>query len=140
LCRQTDLLVAAGKTGKIVNIKKGQFADIGTISDAVEKVGGKTWVTERGTAFGKQLVVDFHDVLSMPLCMILDCTHSVKYRIFAEDFAKLGIVAGVDGIFMEVHDDPDNALCDGDKSVKLNRFEHILTELTQLWGFLHDFR
>jgi len=137
LCRQTDLLVAAGQTGKIVNIKKGQFATDTTIRLAQNKVGlgSEIWLTERGTSFGDQVVIDFHQFKNRP--MIADVTHTAKRRAYVPTLAKAAIAAGAVGIFMEVHNNPDAAKCDGNKSVELADFEGILTELTQLWEFVH---
>ena len=142
LCRQTDLLVAAGEMGKIVNIKKGQSVGLDAIFEAYHKVGSVMWVTERGTSYGNDIHIDFSHIktLSTEFGTIVDCTHPSHTWTWGSDsvlLAKLGIQAGAFGVFMEVHDDPENAKCDGDKSVKLSDFEGILKELTSLWDFIH---
>jgi 2-dehydro-3-deoxyphosphooctonate aldolase (KDO 8-P synthase) len=132
LCRQTDLLVTAGEMGKTVNIKKGQFASCDDMLHAHVKVGhGDVWFTERGTQFGGSVRVVFGNIdelKKMKRPVILDCTHPSNGTNQVE-LAKRGLIWGADGIFMEVHDDPPNAKCDGKKSVKLSDLEGILTEL-----------
>jgi 2-dehydro-3-deoxyphosphooctonate aldolase (KDO 8-P synthase) len=101
------------------------------------KVGhGDVWITERGTSFGSQLIVDFAGMGRRGV--IYDATHSVPNRDFALPMARTALVAGASGIFMEVHDAPHVAECDGDKQVDLADFENILTELTNLWDFTHN--
>jgi 2-dehydro-3-deoxyphosphooctonate aldolase (KDO 8-P synthase) len=138
LCRQTDLLVAAAQSGKVVNIKKGQFMapwDMGPVVDKVNACGNrKVLLTERGSMFGyNNLVVDFR---SLPILrglgcpVVLDVTHSVQLpggqgtcsggqREYIPLLARAGVAAGVDALFMEVHPDPDHARCDGPNSLPL---------------------
>jgi 2-dehydro-3-deoxyphosphooctonate aldolase (KDO 8-P synthase) len=125
LCRQTDLIAAAAKTGAWVNIKKGQFMAPEDMMFAIEKAGKKVWLTERGTFFGyKRLVVDFAGIpvlKSFGVPVIFDATHSVHLpgggkgisggnRDLAIPLAKAALAMGVDGLFFEVHPDPDKAL------------------------------
>jgi len=148
LCRQTDLLVAAAGTGKPVNLKKGQFAAPWDMAHAVAKVRsagtGGLLLTERGSSFGyNNLVVDMR---SLPLLselgcpVIFDATHSVQLpggagsssggqRRFVPTLARAAVAAGVDGLFMEVHPDPDRALCDGPNSWPLDQVEALLRDL-----------
>ncbi len=149
LCRQTDLLVAAAATGKVVNLKKGQFLSPWDIKNALEKLGDaatekRLLLTERGSCFGyNNLVVDMR---SLPIMrsfghpVIFDATHSVQLpggagsssggqRQFIPPLARAAVGAGVDGVFMEVHPDPDNALCDGPNSLPLEHVESLLREL-----------
>jgi 2-dehydro-3-deoxyphosphooctonate aldolase (KDO 8-P synthase) len=155
LSRQTDLLKAAGCYSTSVNIKKGQFAAPWDIKHAVEKVKeagcDKIFVTERGTSFGyNRLVVDmasFHIMReSMPdkgVKFIFDATHSCQLpgagsgcssgnRDFVPILARAAIAAGADGIFIEVHNDPDKALCDGPNSLALKNLEPLLKNLLYL--------
>jgi 2-dehydro-3-deoxyphosphooctonate aldolase (KDO 8-P synthase) len=152
LCRQTDLLLAAARTGKVVNVKKGQFVapwDVANIVDKVTSAGNrKILITERGTMFGyNNLVVDFRGIniikenTGFPL--IFDATHSVQLpggqgnrsggqREYAPVLAKAAVAAGADGVFMEVHPEPDKALCDGPNSLKLDDVPELLTTLKAL--------
>jgi 2-dehydro-3-deoxyphosphooctonate aldolase (KDO 8-P synthase) len=152
LCRQTDLLVAAAKTGSIINIKKGQFLAPWDMENAVEKVRAagneKVWLTERGSTYGyNNLVVDFR---SMPIMTgfgvpaVFDATHSVQLpggqggcsggqREYVPVLARAAVAAGASGVFMEVHPDPDNALCDGPNSLPLDQFEPLLGQLKAIW-------
>ena len=151
LCRQTDLLVAAAKTHKIVNIKKGQFLAPDSMKFAAEKVvdaGNKqVMLTERGTTFGYQdLVVDFRGVPEMKsfgFPLILDATHSLQrpnqtsgvtggQPQLIETIAKAGVACGVDGLFMETHEDPSIAKSDGANMLKLDLMEDLLTKLVRL--------
>lgn len=151
LCRQTDLLLTAGKSGKIVNIKKGQFMAPWDMKYAVEKVkaGGnvEVWVTERGTTFGyKNLVVDFRSIPIMKSFadkVIFDATHSVQLpgagegksggqREFIPYLAKAGVAVGADGIFMEIHPEPDKALCDGPNSLPLSQAFSLLLQIKKI--------
>ena len=148
LCRQTDLLVAAARTGKTVNIKKAQFLDGKNMINSVEKVkqsgNNDIMLTERGSMFGlNNLVVDFRQIIDMKefgYPVIMDCTHSTQKpgslgdksggeRKYAIHLAKLANAIDVDGFFFEVHPDPDNALCDGPNMIQLNNFENILKEI-----------
>jgi len=148
LCRQTDLLAAAGKTGRWVNIKKGQFMAPEDMEYAIKKVGKKVWLTERGTLFGyKRLVVDFSGIPIMKkfnVPVIFDATHSVQTpgggkgvssgnRDLAIPLAKAALVMGVDGLFFEVHPNPDKALCDGPNSLQIKEFEKEVPGLMELY-------
>jgi 2-dehydro-3-deoxyphosphooctonate aldolase (KDO 8-P synthase) len=145
LCRQTDLLVAAGNTGNTVNIKKAQFMSGNNMEHPIKKVqntgNNNIMVTERGTMFGLgNLVVDFRQILDMKkfnVPIVMDVTHSTQKpsalgnksggdRKYAPYIAKLAQAVDVDGYFFEVHPDPDNALSDGPNMVPLNNFETIL--------------
>lgn len=148
LCRQTDLLIAAGKTGRIVNIKKGQFANAEMMRFAAEKVqstgNDKILLTERGTMFGyNDLVVDFRNIPLMKsygFPVVLDATHSVQKPgaagdgsggapEFIETLAKCGIAAGVNGIFLETHPDPEKALSDASTMLPLAQLKPLLQQL-----------
>ena len=148
LCRQTDLLVCAGSTGKVVNIKKGQFIAPENMNQAVSKVestGNKRiLLTERGSSFGyNTLVTDFRSVPLMQgvgYPVILDASHSVQQpgglghasggrSEFIPMFARCGIAAGCNGIFMETHIDPSKALSDGPNMLPLNKMEKLLMDL-----------
>ena len=148
LCRQTDLLVAAAKTGKVVNIKKGQFLSGESMGFAVDKVrlsgNNKVMLTERGSMFGYQdLVVDFRNIpimQSFNVPVVLDVTHSLQQPNQPSGvtggrpeligmMAKAGIAVGVDGIFMETHPDPTHALSDGANMLPLDQVEGLLRQL-----------
>ena len=148
LCRQTDLITAAAKTGAWVNIKKGQFMAPEDMKFAALKAGKKVWLTERGTFFGyRRLVVDFTGIPVMKrfgVPVIFDATHSVQLpgggkgvsggnRDLAVPLAKAAIAMGVDGLFFEVHPDPDKALCDGPNSLRLKDFKQALPKLIDLF-------
>ncbi|MCB0395885.1 MAG: 3-deoxy-8-phosphooctulonate synthase [Flavobacteriales bacterium] len=151
LCRQTDLLVAAAKTGKVVNIKKGQFLSPGAMKFAVDKVrdsgNNRVMVTERGTTFGYgDLVVDYRGIpimqqLNVPV--ILDATHSLQQPNQDSGvtgglphligvMSKAGIAAGVDGLFMETHPDPSKALSDGANMLPLDQMKDLLEKLVRI--------
>lgn len=151
LCRQTDLLVAAAKTGKTVNIKKGQFLSGEAMGFAVEKVrqsgNDKVMLTERGSMFGYQdLVVDYRNIAVMQkfeVPVILDVTHSLQQPNQSSGvtggqpemiglIAKAGIAAGADGIFMEVHPEPKKAKSDGANMLRLDLAEELLTKLVRI--------
>ncbi|MCO6499714.1 MAG: 3-deoxy-8-phosphooctulonate synthase [Vicingus serpentipes] len=150
LCRQTDLLVAAAKTGKVVNIKKGQFLGPESMQFAVNKVkesgNEKVWLTERGTTFGYQdLVVDYRSipVMQQYAPTVLDITHSLQQPNqtsgvtggkpeLIETIAKAGIAVGVDGIFIETHPDPANAKSDGANMLRLDLLEDLLVKLVKI--------
>ncbi len=148
LCRQTDLLIAAARTGKPINIKKGQFMAPWDMVYAVDKVknagNNKIFLTERGSCFGyNNLVVDMRSLVIMSrfdALVIFDATHSVQLpgggggcssgqREFVAPLAKAAMAVGVDGIFMEVHPYPEKALCDGPNSLSLKQAETLLEEL-----------
>ena len=151
LCRQTDLLVAAAKTGKTVNIKKGQFLSGEAMGFAVEKVrqsgNDKVMLTERGSMFGYQdLVVDYRNIAAMQkfeVPVILDITHSLQQPNQSNGvtggrpeliglIAKAGIAAGADGIFMEVHPEPKKAKSDGANMLRLDLAERLLQQLVRI--------
>lgn len=163
LCRQTDLLIEAGRTGRIVNVKKGQFVAPHDILHAAEKVAstgnGKILLTERGSSFGyNNLVVDMRGLKIMrdsgwPI--IFDATHSVQLPggagsasggqpQFIETLARAAVAAGVEGVFVEVHDHPERALSDGANALRLNllpafwRRLRALDSLVRSPDFLHD--
>ncbi len=148
LCRQTDLLVAAAKTGKVVNIKKGQFLSPSVMKFARDKVvqsgNDQVWLTERGTNFGYQdMIVDYQGIPQMKELgaeVVLDCTHSLQKPDQAtgvtggqpemiEIIAKAGIVSGVNGIFIETHPRPAEAKSDGANMLPLDRLKDLLTEI-----------
>lgn len=163
LSRQTDLLVAAGRSDRVVNIKKGQFLSPQEIGSAAEKVADtgntKIILTERGASFGYQnLVVDMR---SFPIMrkfgfpVVFDVTHSVQLPgaegkssggqpEFIEPLARAGTAAGVDGIFLEVHDNPAKALSDGSNALPLDRFRPLLEKILRLgalvreWDFMDE--
>lgn len=157
LCRQTDLLVAAAKTGKIVNIKKGQFLSPYQMKSIAKKVidsgNDKVTITDRGTSFGyNNLVVDMRGVeiiqndLGYP--MIFDATHSVQIpgghgesssgeRRFVPLLAKSAIAAGAKGLFFEIHPNPDNALCDGDNMLKLDDVEEVFETCSKIFNIVN---
>lgn len=153
LCRQTDLLEAAGRTGRTVNIKKGQFMGPNGMGFAVDKVGGSAdqgiWLTERGNSFGYQdLVVDMRNIPRMQehgAPVVLDITHSLQQPeqgsgVTGGDpsmigtIARSGIAAGADGIFMETHHDPSNALSDGANMLQLEKAPELLKALKLIHG------
>lgn len=148
LCRQTDFILEVAKTGKPVNIKKGQFLAPWDIANVVAKVtstgNDQILLTERGTMFGyNNLVTDFRGIKIMQNTgwpVIFDATHSIQLpggagtssggqREFAPILARAAVAAGADGIFMEVHTDPDKALCDGPNSLKLDTLFELLSQL-----------
>ena len=151
LCRQTDLLVAAGKTGRAVNIKKGQFVSPAEMANAAEKVASsgneKIILTERGASFGYQnLVVDMRSIPTMKKLgypVVFDATHSVQLPAadgkssggqpeFIEPLARASVAAGVDGVFVEVHDNPAKALSDGSNALPLEQFKPLVKRLMEI--------
>ena len=151
LCRQTSLLVAAAKTGKVVSIKKGQFMGAGSMEFAINKVtesdNDRVMLIERGTTFGYQdLVVDFRGIPQMSNFgkpVILDCTHSLQQPnqtsgvtggrpALIETIAKAGIAVGVDGLFMEIHPNPKEAKSDAANMLPLDQLEGILERLLKI--------
>lgn len=151
LCRQTDLLVAAAETGKFVNIKKGQFLSPEAMKFAVQKVkdagNNQVAITERGTTFGYQdLIVDYRGIPEMQKCncpVILDVTHSLQQPNqsagvtggrpdLIETVARAGIAVGVDGLFIETHQDPSVAKSDGANMLKLEYLPNLLVKLTRI--------
>jgi 2-dehydro-3-deoxyphosphooctonate aldolase (KDO 8-P synthase) len=151
LCRQTDLLIAAARTGKAVNIKKGQFLAPEDVKHAVAKVVGagnpRVIVTERGTSFGyHNLVVDmraFPVIRELGVPVVFDVTHGLQLPgggdgvtaglgQYIEPLASAGVAAGVDGVFLEVHDDPAHARSDAQNALPLDRLEPLLQRLVAL--------
>ena len=152
LCRQTDLLVAAAKTGKIINVKKAQFLapwDMKNVIAKIEQSGNKKiLLCERGTCFGyNSLVVDMTSIVEMKKYgypVVFDATHSVQKpggkgdatggnREYVEPLAKAAIAAGADALFFEVHPDPDCALSDGPNMVRLDEFESMLGRIKKVY-------
>ncbi len=150
LVRQTDLVIAAAKTGKTINLKKGQFMSPESMKHAVAKVtdsgNEQAMITDRGTMFGYQdMIVDFRGIPTMKKYapVVLDVTHSLQQPNqstgvtggrpdMIETIARAGIAAGVDGIFMETHFDPANAKSDGANMLHLDHLDNLLTNLTKL--------
>lgn len=151
LCRQTELLVAAANTGKVVNIKKGQFLSAGSMQFAVDKVkesgNDKVFLTDRGNTFGYQdLIVDFRgipEMRSFNVPTIMDCTHSLQQPnqtsgvtggkpALIETIAKAAIVVGADGLFIETHPDPANAKSDGANMLHLDLLEDLMAKLVRV--------
>jgi 2-dehydro-3-deoxyphosphooctonate aldolase (KDO 8-P synthase) len=151
LCRQTDLISAAAKTGKPVNIKKGQFLAPWDVKNIIEKFTAEgnqnLFITERGASFGyNNLVVDFRAfpiMRSMGYPVIFDVTHSLQLpggqgsssggqREFAEPLARAAVAVGVDGLFFEVHPEPEKALCDGPNMIKLDSVLNLLKTIKSL--------
>lgn len=156
LCRQTDLLVAAAKTGKCINIKKAQFLAPWDMKNCLQKVvesgNSNVMLCERGTSFGyNTLVVDMTGLIEMKKFgypVIFDATHSVQKpggkgdatggnREYVEYLAKAAIAVGVDGLFMETHQNPDEAWSDGPNMVKLDDMEELLTKLVKVYEAVH---
>jgi len=150
LCRQTDMIVAAAKTGRIVNIKKGQFISGYDTERVVNKSkdsgNNKIFLTERGNTFGyDDYIVDFRNIHIMKdyAPVIFDVGHSLQkgcsggssgsHMEFAETYLRAALAVGVSGIFMEVHDNPKNALSDGSTSVKLSDLDVLLNRNKSLW-------
>ena len=157
LCRQTDLLVAAAKTGKIVNVKKGQFLapwDMINVTKKIEETGNKNiLVTERGASFGYNTLVS--DMRSLAIMakngypVVFDATHSVQQpggmgnksggqREFVEHLARAAVAVGVAAIFIETHPDPDNAPSDGPSMVPLSKMSNLLKQLVEIDKLIKD--
>ena len=150
LVRQTDLVVAAAKTGKVVNLKKGQFMSPEAMKHAVQKVkdsgSDQAWITDRGTMFGYQdMIVDFRGIPTMKQYapVVLDVTHSLQQPNqnigvtggrpdMIETIARAGVVNNVDGLFIETHFDPANAKSDGANMLHLDNLEKLLKNLTAI--------
>ena len=151
LCRQTDLLVAAGRTGRVVNIKKGQFLAPDDMRHAADKVAtsgnDRILLTERGTSFGyRNLVVDFRGIARMRefgYPVVLDVTHSLQLpgaaggssggqAEYIPQLARAGAACGVDGLFMEVHDEPRRALSDGPNALRLSLLPELLVQVAEI--------
>lgn len=157
LVRQTDLVVAAAKTGKFVNLKKGQFMSPEAMKHAVQKVkdsgSEKAWITDRGTMFGYQdMIVDFRGIPTMKefAPTILDVTHSLQQPNqnagvtggrpdMIETIARAGVVNNVDGLFIETHYDPANAKSDGANMLHLDNLEALLTNLVAIKKTINKF-
>jgi 2-dehydro-3-deoxyphosphooctonate aldolase (KDO 8-P synthase) len=159
LCRQTDLLLEAGRSNAVVNIKKGQFLSPWDVRHAIEKVertgNRRILVTERGSTFGyNNLVVDLRGLAVMKgfgFPVILDVTHALQLPggaghesggqpQFISTLARAGVAAGVDGLFMEVHNRPERALSDGANTLALRRFKHLLMNLRDLGKFVRNLK
>lgn len=159
LCRQTDLLVAAGETGKPVNVKKGQFAAPQDMKNAINKVvstgNGQVMLTERGASFGyHNLVVDMRALpimRSLGYPVVFDATHSVQLpagwgdssggqREFVEPLLRAAVAAGIDGLFLEVHPDPDSAPCDGPNMLPLSELRSLLQVALQIHEIVQQTR
>ncbi len=157
LCRQTDLLVAAAKTGAAVNVKKGQFLSPWDAKNIVEKLSAagceKILLTERGASFGyNNLVVDmrsFPVMRSFGVPVVFDVTHSLQLpgglgkatggqSQYIENFARAGVACGLDAVFMEVHNDPANAPSDGPNQLPLDRLEALLSKLKQIHELVNE--
>jgi 2-dehydro-3-deoxyphosphooctonate aldolase (KDO 8-P synthase) len=155
LCRQTDLLVAAARTGRPINIKKGQFLSPGEMGQAVAKLTSTgtrdILITERGTFFGyNNLVVDMRSIAIMKgfgFPVVFDATHSVQLpggagthsagqREFVSPLSRAAVAAGADGVFMEVHPEPDAARCDGPNSLPLSEVRSLLNTLRKIHGLV----
>ena len=151
LCRQTELLIAAAKTGKTINIKKGQFLSPGSMKFAVEKIvqsgNNKVMLTDRGTMFGYQdLIVDYRGIVEMKefgYPVVLDITHSLQQPnqesgisggkpSLIETIARAGIAVGTDGIFLETHPKPKEALSDGSNMLQIDYLEELLIKLIKI--------
>lgn len=158
LCRQTSLLIAAASTGKVVNVKKGQFVSPESMRFAVEKIvasgNSKVLLTERGTTFGYQdLIVDFRGIpvmQSIGVPVVLDCTHSLQQPNqtegvtggkpeMIETIARAGIAVGADGIFIETHPNPAEALSDGANMLPLNQLQLLLEKLVLIKKALNEY-
>ena len=148
LCRQTDLLLAAANTGKYINVKKGQFLapwDMANVAEKLASTGNKNiWLCERGTSFGYNTLVNdmrgLHEMKKTGYPVVIDATHSCQQpggqgtssggnREHIPVIAKAAVAVGVAGVFMEVHDDPDNAYSDGPNNLHLDDLEKLLTTL-----------
>lgn len=151
LCRQTDLLIAAAKTGKVVNIKKGQFLSAGSMNFAVDKVresgNDQVILTDRGNVYGYQdLIVDFRGIPEMQsfgVPVVMDCTHSLQQPNqssgvtggkpdLIETIAKAAIAVGANGLFIETHPDPSKAKSDGANMLQLDLLDDLLGKLTRI--------
>lgn len=158
LCRQTDLIVEAAKTGKPINVKKGQFIAPWDVKNIVEKIKStgneKIIITERGTSFGyNNLVVDFRSfpiIRSMDVLVVFDATHSVQLpggagacssgqRQFIPYLTRAAVACGVDGVFFEVHPYPDKALCDGPNMLPVDEFKALLESLLEIYSVAKKF-
>ncbi len=156
LCRQTNLLLAAGRSGKTVNVKKGQFlsgTDMKNVVSKLESTGNRDIIlTERGNMFGyNNLVVDMRNIAILGefgYPVVFDATHSVQLpgatgscsggnREFIVPLAKAAVAAGANGVFMEVHPEPEKALCDGANSLCLEDFESVVKQLYEIYKIVN---
>ena len=160
LCRQTDLLITASKTNKWINIKKGQFCNHLQMKNAYNKCAStgnnKIMLCERGNMYGyDDSVVDFRNLVFMKkdnpnAKIIMDCTHSLQQpnrgettlglRELIPTIAKCAVVTGIDGLFMEVHDKPEEALSDSSTQFRLSELEQLLKQLKTLYDLNHNFK
>ncbi len=157
LCRQTDMIVEAGKTGKPVNVKKGQFLAPWDVQNIIEKFkstgNDKLMITERGTTFGyNNLVVDFRSfpiIRSMGVPVVFDATHSVQLpggagicssgqREFVPYLSRAAVACGIDGLFFEVHPEPEKALCDGPNMIPLKDFKNLIKSLIKIHTLIEE--
>lgn len=157
LCRQTDILVAAANTGKIINVKKGQFLSPEAMQFAVQKLrdsgNNNIILTDRGTTFGYQdLIVDYRGIPTMKsfdVPVVMDCTHSLQQPnqtsgvtggnpAMIETIARAAIAVGADGLFIETHPDPKNARSDGANMLHLDLLEPLLTKLVRLKAVVNE--
>ncbi|RPJ70806.1 MAG: 3-deoxy-8-phosphooctulonate synthase, partial [Acidobacteria bacterium] len=157
LCRQTDLLMAAARTGRVINVKKGQFLAPGDVRHAIAKITGcgndRVLVTERGTSFGyNNLVVDmraFPMLRELGYPVVFDVTHSLQLPgagdgvtaglgQYIEPLASAGVAAGVDGVFLEVHEDPSRARSDAQNALRLDRLDALLDRLVRIDAIAKD--
>lgn len=157
LCRQTDLLIAAARTGKLINVKKAQFLapwDMKNVVKKLEESGNHNiMLCERGTSFGyNTLVVDMTGLVEMKKIgypVVMDATHSVQKpgkngtstggnREYVEPLAKAAIAVGVDALFFEVHPDPDSALSDGPNMIALNKFEDMMKRILKVYKAINE--
>ncbi len=157
LCRQTDLILAAASTGKIVNIKKGQFLAPGDVQHVVEKArsveGSRVFLTERGVSFGyNNLVTDFKAlpiIRALGVPVVFDATHSVQLpggaggwsggqAEFIPHLARAAVAVGTDGLFIEVHDRPEEALSDGANALLIDEVKGVLSQLQQIDRLVKD--
>lgn len=155
LCRQTDFVIAVARSGRVVNIKKGQFLAPWDLRNVVEKIvstgNDQIMVTERGVSFGyNNLVADMRSLVLMRELgypVVFDATHSLQLpgglgkasggeRRFIAALARAGVAVGIDALFMEVHEDPDRALSDGPNSLPLKEVEELLKAVKEIDGFL----
>lgn len=142
LCRQTDLILESAKTGRPINIKKGQFMSPYDMKGVVEKIESidksQVFITERGTSFGyNNLVVDFRSFIIMKEFgwpVVFDATHSLKNRKFVPYLTRAACACGIDGLFMEVHPSPEDALCDKESMVRLDDLPEILKQVKAVLG------
>jgi 2-dehydro-3-deoxyphosphooctonate aldolase (KDO 8-P synthase) len=159
LCRQTDILVAAARTGKVVNVKKGQFLSPEAMQFAVDKIrqsgNEQVVLTDRGTSFGyHDLIVDYRGIptmSSMDVPVVLDCTHSLQQPnqtsgvtggnpAMIETIARAGIAVGADGLFIETHPEPSKAKSDGANMLHLDHLERLLEKLVKIRQVVNSFR